>query len=181
MKLPHLQWDRVGVLTALRYGMIKEDFEANKNLIHIHVPPELYNRYNKKVIKRRVSYDFFVGYDTIEALKAYLQTRRASGETITDESFLFVSERKEKGEIVPLDEDAINLYVKSSAVNAGLIPPLKKGSLYQQAHSPIHHHCLRKFYQTAMESAGIAKPWIDLMMGHKLGQLDRAYSKPGLF
>ena len=29
-----------------------------------------------------------------------------------------------------------------------------------------------------MEHAGIAKPWYEFMMGHTLGPLDRAYSRP---
>jgi len=37
---------------------------------------------------------------------------------------------------------------------------------------------MRKFWQTAMEQAGIAKPWYEWMMGHSLGELDRAYSRP---
>jgi site-specific recombinase XerD len=168
---------RAGVITALRYGMVRRGLEAKELPLHVHVPAELRNRLGQNVNKRRITYDFFVGRDGVEALNAYLRWRVAVGDEVDDEAFLFVSEKRYRGKFVGLDEMAVNMLVKRAAVKAGLIPQpekVKRG----RAESPIHHHCLRKFYQTAMEAAGIAKPWYEYMMGHKLGKLDRAYSKP---
>lgn len=169
---------RAGVITALRYGMVRRGLEAKELPLHVHVPAELKNKLGQNVNKRRITHDFFVGRDGVEALNAYLRWRRAAGREVDDEAFLFVSEKRYRGKFVGLDEMAVNMLVKRAAAKAGLIPPLKEGTRDKHAESPIHHHCLRKFYQTAMEQAGIAKPWYEYMMGHKLGKLDRAYSRP---
>lgn len=171
---------RVGVITALRYGMVRRSLESKELPLHVRVPAELKNRLGQNVNKRRIAHDFFVGRDSVEAFNAYLRSRRAAGDEIADEDFLFISEKRYRGEFVGLDEMAMNMLVKRAAAKAGLIPPLKKGTKDKHAESPIHHHCLRKFYQTAMEQAGVAKPWYEHMMGHKLGKLDRVYSRPSL-
>lgn len=168
---------RAGLISALRFGMVKEGLEKKEVPLRVHVPAELENRSGQNVNKMRRTYDFLGGRDSIDALKAYLRGRSSAGDEISDNSFLFVSEKRHRGSFVALDGMAINMLVKRAAIKAGLIPKPEEAK-QGRAESPIHHHCMRKFYQTAMEAAGIAKPWYEYMMGHKLGKLDRAYSKP---
>jgi len=165
---------RSGVISAITYGMVKHDLEGDHIPVRVDVPGNLCDSRGQRVVKRRVSYVFLFGRESAEALKAYLTERRSRGDTITDDSLLFVSEKKYNGEHRPMDRDAINKVVKRAAVKAGL-QVLVKGK-----RAPIHHHSLRKFYQTAMEHAGISKSWFDYMMGHKIAGLDSSYSRPTL-
>jgi integrase len=169
---------RLGIIRALTYSMVKDSLEKSVPFLHIDVSAGLEDKSEVKVNKRRVEYSFFVGQDSIEALKAYLQSRKAAGDRIKDSSLLFVSEKKWIGKFVPLDAEAINNYVKRAAFKSGLMSPIEKGTKEKPGMYPIHHHCLRKFWQTAMEAAGVAKPWYEYMMGHKRPKLDRSYSHP---
>lgn len=171
---------RLGIISSLTYGMVKDGLEKSKSPLRVHVPAELKDAHGTIINKRRVEYNFFVGRDAIEALNACLQSRKVAGDKIGNSSLLFVSEKKWRGKFVPLDAEAINNYVKRAAFKAGLMAPIEKGTKEEPEMYPIHHHCLRKFWQTAMEAAGVAKPWYEYMMGHKLPKLDRAYSHPSI-
>ena len=58
----------------LRYGDIKAEYEAGKEVIHLKVVRQ----------KESIEYDTFIGKNAIESLKAYLEYRQRRGETITD-------------------------------------------------------------------------------------------------
>jgi integrase/recombinase XerD len=58
----------------LRYGDIKAEYEAGKEVIHLKVVRQ----------KESIEYDTFIGRNAIEAIKAYLEYRQRRGETITD-------------------------------------------------------------------------------------------------
>lgn len=168
---------REGIIAALRYGMIRKELESGKSPICIQVYAELKNRRGEKVNKERQTYFFFIGKDGIEALNNYLQVRKSLQGDIEDTDFLFVTEKPRSGIYFGLNESAINIYVKRAAIKAGLLKKLWTGD---GSRSEIHHHSLRKFWQTAMEQAGVAKTWYEFMMGHSLGQIDRAYSRPSI-
>jgi site-specific recombinase XerD len=59
---------------TLRYGDIKAEYEAGKEVIHIKAVRQ----------KESIEYDTFIGKNAIESLKAYLEYRQRRGETITD-------------------------------------------------------------------------------------------------
>lgn len=156
---------RVGVITALRYSMVKEAL-ASKGPGRIHVPADLKDSKGRFVNKRRQVYDFFIGEDAKTLLKEYLATR---GE-IKEDDLVFVSEKKIKGREVALDDEAVNRILRKAALNA---------KIFSQAEvKRLRHHALRKFFQTAMEEAGVAPTWYEYMMGHTLPRTQRAYSKP---
>jgi len=58
----------------LRYGDIKAEYEAGKEVIHLKVVRQ----------KESIEYDTFIGKNAIESIKAYLEYRQRRGETITD-------------------------------------------------------------------------------------------------
>jgi integrase/recombinase XerD len=59
---------------TLRYGDIKAEYEAGKEVIHLKVVRQ----------KESIEYDTFIGKNAIESIKAYLEYRQRRGETITD-------------------------------------------------------------------------------------------------
>ena len=183
---------RVGVVTAMTYGMLKEGLNGAETPIAIPINGELTNLKGKKVNKNRQDYVFFIGADTVNALKSYIDHMRVEGYVFKDNSPLFVTERKyynkvaEQGETLkggeksfkPLDREAVNRIVRRCAIKAGLMDKEGIKTPGGITRYPVHTHCLRKAWQTAMEQAGIAKPWYEYMMGHSLGELDKAYSRP---
>ena len=167
---------RVGIVASMRYGMVRKGLESGECPLRVDVPPGLTLPNGKRANKNRARYSFFIGRDAVDALNTYLEVRRVRGDRLTDDAFLFTSEKQFRGTYVPLDGDAINRLVRRAAINAGLIEEVKNSS--RRKRYGIHHHCMRKFWQTAMEQAGVARSWFDYMMGHTLSALDRAYSHP---
>jgi len=164
---------RAGIISGLKYYMVKDQLELGQSPLAVPIHPNIKNRYGERVNKRRLTYSFFIGQDSVEALVTYLKFQKSVFGDIHDDDFLFVSEKPFQGRKIPLDVDAINRLVKRAAIAAGI---MKRPDAGERA--LIHHHCLRKFYQTSMEQAGVAKSWFDYMMGHKIGGNDAAYSKP---
>ena len=164
---------RAGIISGLKYYMVKDQLELGQSPLAVPIHPNIKNRYGERVNKRRLTYSFFIGQDSVEALVTYLKFQKSVFGDIHDDDFLFVSEKPFQGRKIPLDVDAINRLVKRAAIAAGIMKRPEAGE-----RALIHHHCLRKFYQTSMEQAGVAKSWFDYMMGHKIGGNDAAYSKP---
>jgi hypothetical protein len=178
---------RAGVIASITYGMVKIQLENGDNPIGIHVTGDLKDRNGNLINKNRQEYTFFIGSDAINALKIYIEYMENLGHEFKKDSSLFVTTRKyrqfagtkkEKATYKPIDRDALNVYVRRSGIKAGLMDDSIIEGADGRKRYPIHHHCMRKFWQTAMEQGGIAKAWYEYMMGHSLGQLDRAYSKP---
>ena len=183
---------RVGIITAMKYQMVREALNNGESPVCIHVNGDIQNNRGVKVNKNRQDYSFFIGADTINALKLYVDRMRTLGHTFSGGSPLFVTEKKyydkvaSKGEKLkggeksykPLDREAVNRIVRRCAIKAGLMDKDGVKTPGGITRYPIHTHCMRKFWVTAMEQAGVAKPWYEYMEGHSLGVLDRAYSRP---
>lgn len=157
---------RVGIITALKYGMVKEAL-GSTGPGRIHVPADLRDSKGKLVNKRRQTYDFFIGEDAKRLLANYLKRR---GE-LRDDDLVFVSPKRVNGEETALDDEAVNRLLRRAAKKTGIL-----GGAAKQ----MHHHVLRKFFQTAMEEAGVAWTWYEQMMGHVLPKTQKAYSKPSV-
>jgi hypothetical protein len=57
---------------------------------------------------------------------------------------------------------------------------LEDVGLGQRSHgwSVLHLHTLRKFFRTEAEIAGMHRPMVDMLLGHKGKGLDRSYWRP---
>ncbi len=157
---------RAGVITAITYGMVKKQLENGDNLIGIHVSGDLKDKNGNRINKNRQEYIFFIGSDTINALRIYLDYMKNLGHKFKDDSPLFVTNqkyrrfggtKKEQATFKPIDREALNILVRRSAIKAGLMDDNCSKGADGRKRYPIHHHCLRKLFQTAMEQGGIAK------------------------
>ncbi len=155
---------RVSVITSLRYWMVK-DALASKGPGLVQVPADLRDARGRLINKHRQAYFFFIGEDSKKFLGDYLKMR---GE-LSDNQLVFVSPRKFQGREVPLDDEAVNRIIRNVAKRAGFSAREAEG---------LHHHLFRKFFQTAMEEAGVPSTWYEQLMGHVLPRTQRAYSKP---
>ena len=178
---------RVGVVSAMTYGMVKEGLNRGKSPVCIQVSGALGDSRGEKVNKNRQTYCFFIGADSINALKTYIEHMRVMGHTFEDNSPLFMTDSKLRGfggtkdieaTFRPVDKRTMNRIIRRCAIKAGLMDAEGIQTPGGVTRYPIHFHCMRKFWVTAMEQAGVAKPWYEFMEGHSLGALDRAYSRP---
>jgi integrase len=132
----------------------------------------------------------FVGREALDAIKTTLRLRQRGSaelkirrygrdeikggippEELTLESPLFRSYGKflktlRKPRIDLLKPNSISVLIRKAAIQAGI---WKKG---------FSAHALRRYFQTSLESAGINRNWIKLMMGHKLEGVEGSYSQP---
>jgi integrase len=183
---------RVGVLPALRYGMIREQLEKNVNPIVIDVKGDLIDELGVNVNKESVPYRFAIVRETADLIRQMLRERRGAEEPIDDESWLFRSYSRSvkagKGlRRIPasqpgpaLRSDFISEMVQEVAVTAGIQKKRLIGKMIngtQKVKYDVHAHVFRRFWKRQMRQAGIVdKDFLDFMMGHKL-PYDGAYDK----
>jgi site-specific recombinase XerD len=147
---------RIGTLVKLRYGHVKEDLEAKRIPLHIHVEAEITKG-------KYADYDTFINEEAVHYLQLYLDQRRRGTdkikpEEIKEDSPLFVtSDRNPKA---LSHRGAVGMLVKA----------LSRAGLREKAirRHEIRIHSLRKFFRTQMESLGVPRDYCEYMMGHKL-------------
>jgi len=164
---------RVSTLCRLTYGDISVDLEAGKVPVHIKVMP-----FQAKG-KRAEGYDTFIGPEAVDALSAYLDSRRRGtrhipGEPIGPDAPLFRRQLNGDEEPVPISDESIEQLVTQAALRTGVIEPKKKPGDWSQ----VRPHVLRKFYQTSLERSGIPHNWVKRLLGHQLSASEDPYSKP---
>jgi integrase len=148
---------RIGTLTRLTYGHVKEDLEAESVPVHIHV--------EEGITKGKYhAYDTFIGLEAIHYLKAYLDLRRRGTmkippETLTDPLPLIRNECRNV--VLPVTPASISKLVHDLFIKAGIIV---KGEAKRY---PLCAHSLRKYFRTQLGAIStIPTDYIDYMMGH---------------
>ena len=151
---------REGTFAKLKYRHVKEDLEANRIPIHIHVEAAITKgKYH--------DYDTFLNAEASQLLKLYIEDRRrGSGqfapENITDDSPLIrnshVSDR-----VLGVSEKTLRKIVHDLAVNAKVAKKLPDSWMYS-----VRTHSLRKYFRTQMSAAKIDYDIIQYMMGHTI-------------
>jgi site-specific recombinase XerD len=151
---------REGTFCRLKYRHVKEDFEANRIPIHIHVEAEITKgKYH--------DYDTFLNTEASQLLKLYIQdrkrgTRAVSPEELTDESPL-VRNIHVANKILGVSEKTIRKICHGLAVNAKVAKKLPDSWMYS-----VRTHSLRKFFRTQMSAAKIDPEIVQYMMGHTI-------------
>ena len=183
---------RVGVLPALRYGMIREQLEKQVNPIVVDVKGDLIDEKGINVNKESVPYRFAFVKETADLLRQMIEERRDAGEPIDDESWLFRSyATRVKGILVPqrvasnkpgppVKSDFVSEIVLESAIKAGIQVKRLIGTMIngkQKVKYEVHAHVFRRFWKKQLKRAGITdNDLLDFMMGHTLsfgGAYDR--------
>ena len=149
---------REETLSKLRYYHVKEDLEANKTPMHIHVEAE--------ITKGKYSdYDTFIDQEAASYLRLYLQQRtqgspdgRNPPENLDDESPLIRDETKRSPR--GIGPKQIRKVVHNLYARAGLLK-MKRGRMYD-----LRVHSLRKFFKTQLLALGVQPDYVDYMMGH---------------
>jgi integrase len=160
---------RIGTLVRLRYRHVREDLEAGRVPIHVHIEAEITKgKYH--------DYDTFLGEEAAEYLRLYLEARRQGHlhpkippEEITDESPIIRDEMH--AEPRPIGERQLYKVVHALYFKAGL---LKRG---QNGGYELRVHSLRKYFKTQLLALGVQPDYVDYMMGHAVDTYHDIQSK----
>ncbi len=162
----HQSAQRAGILTALRYGDIRNQLEKNILPIVIDVKGVLLNAQGANVNKKETRYKFAIGKETVDYLKRMIEQRREAGEQITDDSWLFIGQRG-----APIDLDVIMRTVNKAAEKAGIqstrtIGKTRDGKVKRK--HEVHSHVFRRTWKGAMREAGVTDAdLLNFMIGHE--------------
>jgi len=155
---------REATLAMLQYRHVREDLEANKIPLHIHVDVEI-------VKGHYADYDTFLGQEAVDYLRLSLEQRRKgtppqyrngkpikyiAPEEIRDESPLIRDTR------LPRPVGAKNIFriVHRLYSKAGLSDKNSKG------HYDLRVHSIRKYFKTQLIARKVAESHADYWMGH---------------
>jgi site-specific recombinase XerD len=151
---------REGTFSKLKYRRVKEDLEANKIPIHIHVEASITKgKYH--------DYDTFINAEASTLLKLYIQDRKRVNrnippEEITDDAPL-IRNSHDSDKVSGVSEKTIRKIVHGLAVKANVAKKLPDSWMYS-----VRTHSLRKFFRTQMSSVKIDTEIVQYMMGHTI-------------
>jgi len=148
---------REGTFAKLKYRHAKEDLEANRVPIHIHIEAEITKgKYH--------DYDTFINAEASQLLKLYIADRRRGNrytppETITDDSPLIRSEHNAH-KVLGVSEKTIRKIVHTIAVRADISVKLPNSWMYS-----VRTHSLRKWFRTQMSASKLDSEITKYFMG----------------
>ncbi len=177
---------RVGILTALKYGHIQDQLEHGANPIIINVTPEMIGQQGVNVNKGKVMYRFAIGREAAGFIRICLNNRRSLGEKIDNESWLFRSTGRFENRFSaagrpiwsrvdhsdpsrPLNATGIRYRVLSVARRAGLDKVRTRMTIGGRCGShEIHPHIFRRWWKFQMRKAGVVdSDLLEYMIGHQ--------------
>jgi len=189
---------RVGVLSALKYGHIREVLGRGTSPYVITMPELFLNFKSQNINKGSVEYQFCFGEDTANLIRRMLDERKEGGEAITDESWLFRSQQNvsrkqtwtggragagrlevhvkrlnETGK--PVERRSIEHIVNAAAAAIGIqkVIVTKLG----EKNLAIHPHTFRAYWKQQMRLAGIQDDeLLNYVVNHEL-PYDGAYDR----
>jgi integrase len=168
---------RVGVITQLRYGDVREQIEKSFSPAVIDVATH--------ISKNRVRHSFAIGRECVDLIRTMINIRRGAGEPINDSSYLFRSFSRgwdtsgkkfvslgaarlsERGK--PLAGQSIGPILRNAATGGGVPTPRQvRRPKYQEGNRfELHPHAFRRWWKNAMRKGGVTDPvLLDYMMGH---------------
>lgn len=159
---------REETFSKLKYRHVKEDLEANRFPIHIHVEASITKgKYH--------DYDTFLNVEACKLLKIYIESRKKGTikslpETLTDDSPLIRNSRNGK-KVLGVSGKTIRKEVHAIAVQVGVSKKLAEGWMYD-----VRTHSLRKFFRTQMSAAKIDDEIKEYMMGHTISTYEDVQS-----
>jgi site-specific recombinase XerD len=148
---------REGTFCKLKYRHVKEDLEANRVPIHIHVEAGITKgKYH--------DYDTFINAEASYLLKMYIADRKRGRrytppEEITADSPL-VRSNHNANKVVGVSEKTLRKIVHTIAVEADVSKKLPDSWMYS-----VRTHSLRKYFRTQMSASRIDSEIIKYFMG----------------
>lgn len=128
------------------------------------------------IVRGKAGIDFHtcLGYDAMDAFRAYIHERKLRGEELTLSSPAFVKEGSKKYSWQRIDKALVHNLMRNVAVTAGVV---SKERLERADFNIAGFHALRGTFSRRLEFAGMPPAYIDYMQGHSLPH-NGAYRKP---
>lgn len=145
----------VSTLCSLNYADVKRELETGIEPLLIRVVRG----------KDEVEYFTFIGKDSIELLKAYLNERKTSGEELKLDSPLFVKEGYAKKSKQRIATHLIQNMMRDTALRSGIV---NSEDLDYSDFNPCRPHALRSAFSTILALNGFNQTLIDFMQGHRV-------------
>lgn len=177
---------RTGVLTAMKYGQVRDQLEKRVNPILVHVPADFPNSEGRNMNKTRTKYEFAIGKECTMFLRLMMKERATSGEPVNDSSWLFRSYarpevRAGKRLVIRVKHDVSGQPMSSAAIRFRVVHIATRAGI--QATHPgtsirgkdvlrheIHPHMFRRWWKFRMRKAGVTD---NALLEYMLGQKDR--------
>lgn len=155
---------------ALRYGDIREELGKGVTPLLVRIYPEM-KEIVPEACKNKIPYIVFMPKVTVEAVKAYLEERKARLGPLDDQQILFCTDNrqipKEKRPYTPMDMTSPEKFVGKAARRAEI-----------REWRCVTPHCLRKAFERAVRNSGLDTKDQEYFMGHILpGAQDVYYGK----
>jgi site-specific recombinase XerD len=155
---------REGTLSKLKYRHVKDDLEANRFPIHVHVEAEITKgKYH--------DYDTFLNIEACQLLKLYIQERRQGGRSMSPEDIAddapLIRNSHITSRVLGLSEKQLRKIIHDLAVQTKIAKKLPDSWMYS-----VRCHSLRKFFRTQMGAAKLDSEVIEYMMGHTISTYD---------
>jgi site-specific recombinase XerD len=149
---------REGTFAKLKYRHVREDLEANRIPIHVHVEAAITKgKYH--------DYDTFLNAEASHLLKLYIEDRKRGSramppEELTDDSPLIRNSRV-ANKVLGVSEKTISKIVHELAISTKIAKKLPDSWMYS-----VRTHSLRKYFRTQMSATKLDSEIINYMMGH---------------
>ncbi len=159
---------REGTFAKLQYRHVREDLEAGRVPIHIHVEAAITKgKYH--------DYDTFLNAEACQLLKLYIEDRRRGGrsmppEELTDDSPL-IRNSHITDKVLGVSEKTIREIVHELAVSTKVAKKLPNSWMYS-----VRTHSLRKFFRSQLSVAKIDSEIVEYMMGHTINTYEDVQS-----
>ena len=155
-------------LCDLTYGDVAEGLEKNEEPLHLNLMRE----------KTWLQYSTFMGKDSIDTLKVYLDLRKRNREVLKLNSPLFTKQFT-KSNSKSVNIKAINPIIieenfQALAVKSGLV---SKERLESADMNPARPHALRSSFISILKLAGMNNVAVELLCRHTVSVIDSAYSQ----
>jgi len=176
---------RVGLLSALRYGHVSKQIERAYSPVVVEVSSSIANGRDLGANKGRTSYRFAFGKESRDYIVQMLNQRRHAGEIINDSSWLFRSayrwETNSAGVGVPRwfkpnerGEPPHAWWISRLVIRAAYAAGIQSEKVlinypdgFPRRFADVHGTALRAFWKHQMRLAGVVDAdLLDFMMGH---------------
>lgn len=163
--------DRAIILTLYQSGM---DVSTLCSLTFGDVADKLDEHPLKLELFRQKSsteYYSFLGRDAVDAIKVYLNMVAERGVPLSRDTSLFLKLSRKAMTCEGITPNLVQNMMKQVAMRSGLVDKTMNG----KAINPLSPHALRESFGSIMINAGVPDTIVDFWLGHRIGDMDKAY------
>jgi integrase/recombinase XerD len=156
----------VSTLCSLKYGDISEGLAKDEH-------PLILRLYREKA---STEFYTFIGKDSVESIKAYLNDLKSKGIILEANSPLFMKESNKALMREGISPFHVQNMMRDVAIRSGFVDEKLNG----RDQNPLSPHALRESFSSIMLNKGMPDSVIDFMLGHMIGQMSQAYKTVSL-